>query len=240
MLATSELEVVSELEAGREVRLWCASLDAHSELQEELHGSLSPDECRRAQTLPDAAKAAIFRQSRAILRLVLSRVIAAADATPAQLRFNYNRDGKPSLGGEFAELGIEFNLSHARSVVLIAVTQGRRVGVDVAWTKGATPVERIVRRFFSSVEREAFEAAADEVRRELFTRIWVRKEAYLKGRGEGISQWMYSTDFSRLPPGDARPAGGAAMSDQDRWELRDVAGLPPEYVGSVALERRSA
>ena len=238
-----------ELDAGKGVRLWLVRLDDDA-THDELLSLLSSDERERAASYPGTTRARRFVRGRGALRVVLGEM---AGVPPADLRFAYGHDGKPSLAeaSGAAASALHFNVSHARDLALIVVAHGRRVGVDIAWARGEMRLGPVVERFFSSPERTAFDAVAEgegegegeggRKRRDVFTRIWVRKEAYLKGRGEGISERIYDTDFSVLAAteGDRafRGACNCGMRDQDQWRVLDVDGLPDGFMASVALER---
>lgn len=226
-LELPDVALARELPAGDDVRVYSASLDLSPEVDRELRALLTDDERTRAAGYPDSARAVRFARGRGLLRHLLGETLGRPASA---LRFENNRDGKPALAGAEAASGLQFNLSHAPRLVLLAISTGRRVGADVAWTGGSTRLDGVVARFFSPPERDTYAAALPAHRRQLFTRIWVRKEAYLKGRGEGISEWIHTTDFT----GDSVAPG---RGDQEAWELRDVAGLPEGYVGSIALER---
>ena len=89
-----------------------------------------------------------------------------------------------------------FSLSHAGVWAMCAVWN-RPVGCD-AERIGRADL-RIARRFFHAEEVAALERETDpEARNRLLTRIWTRKEAYLKWTGEGLYQPMNS--FSTLSP----------------------------------------
>jgi len=225
--------------AGDGVGVWCADLDALGAHHAALLDVLPDDERARAAALPDATRRVRFLRARGVLRQLLSEHIGTA---AARRPFEYGGDGKPSIAAGAAGSGVQFNLSHARAVALFAIAAGRRVGVDLAWTGGAVPVEKVIARFFSLPERAAVASAPADERRVAFARIWVRKEAYLKGRGEGISEWIYGTDFSRRPDDRHAESGSEAppppeSGDQGRWEVRDLEALPIGYVGSLAVER---
>lgn len=64
--------------------------------------------------------------ARAALAEVLSRYLGLE---PAEIELERGEHGKPALPGDPPPL--EFNLSHSAGLVLIAVTAGRPVGVDV-------------------------------------------------------------------------------------------------------------
>ncbi len=234
--------LATEIDGGGNVHVWCARLDLSPEAGEGLHALLSPDERLRAAAYPSAVQGTRFASTRGILRQLLEQVTGVPGRA---IQFAYNRDGKPSLAGDLAALGVEFNVSHTRDLAVVAVTRGREVGIDIASTGGVAPIDNLVARFFSPEERVAVaKVAADgERQRELFTRIWVRKEAYLKGRGEGISQWVHLTDFSHSADHSATDCSATSTPsrpdrDQDAWDVRDLRGLPTGYVGSVALARR--
>lgn len=195
---------------------------------------LAPDEVDRATSYPDTARGERFALGRGILRLVLAE---ACGTHPRDLTFVVGEHGKPALAGAPAFQGVQFNLSHAKRGVVVAVAAGTRVGVDVAWTGGRAPIERVAERFFSPAERVAlFEAPATE-RRERFHRTWTRKEALLKGVGNGITAAIHGTDFSGVAPGSTDET---ILCEQggERWRVRDLRGLPDGYVGSVAIEAR--
>jgi 4'-phosphopantetheinyl transferase len=243
---------VREVDVGDGARLWLVRLDV-ADYDETILTLLSDDERGRASAYPGQTRGRRFVRARAALRAVIGEL---ADLPPADVRFAYGRDGKPSLATPDAgKCALQFNLSHARELALIAVTHGRRIGVDLAWVDGDARLEHVAARYFSAPERSVFDAAAKGDRRAVFSRIWVRKEAYLKGRGEGISERIYDTDFSstlgamrlsamRLSAmrlsAMRRSASVFGRRDQDAWEIRDVSGIDEGYVASMAIERADA
>ncbi len=230
--------VSREIDAGEGTRLWLLRLDDDA-THDALYALLSPEERERAASYSGTVRGRRFVRGRGSLRALLGSLL---DQPPAALRFAYNRDGKPSLLEAVGEGRLQFNVSHARDLALIAVADGRRVGVDLASVEGESRLGKVVTRFFSAAERAAYEGAADDERRAVFARIWVRKEAYLKATGEGISERIYETEFSQLERlvgsgervWDRAGAGGDVV--QGEWEIRDIVGLPAGYAGSVALE----
>ncbi|MEO6445129.1 MAG: 4'-phosphopantetheinyl transferase superfamily protein [Gemmatimonadaceae bacterium] len=224
-----------ELVAMDGVRLWSVELLQPADVVEQLVERLSLDERRRALALRRAPERRRFVVARAMLRSILAECTGIAGE---DLTFSYGTNGKPSLDlpGPFDPPF--FNVSHSRDLALVAVSPAHEVGVDVEWVAGSSAIENIVRRYFSHPERTKLDAAPDAVRRRIFFRIWVRKEAYLKGRGEGISQRIQETDFSLLALGDERDAG-IPEREQDEWLVRDLTGLPGDYVASLAVARRA-
>ncbi|MFN2398618.1 MAG: 4'-phosphopantetheinyl transferase superfamily protein [Gemmatimonadaceae bacterium] len=236
MPAVAELSPVRALMVADGVQVWRASLHQPAGVVDRMVALLSPDERARASRLRSDSKRNGFVIARGILRTLLGDVL---DTAPELVTFSYGKNGKPELASQCGGASIHFNVSHAGDLAIFAVARDRRTGVDLEWTEGAYPIEGVAARFFSSVERESLAAASPFDRRRVFFQIWARKEAYLKGRGEGISEWIYTTDFTSVSDYDpsGRPAGGRVY-DRDGWRVRDVAELPRGYVASVAVERR--
>lgn len=99
---------------------------------------LCAQERERAGRIVDARGRALWAHSRGVLRTLLARYL---DADPRELRFVAGAHGKPGLGSGPPETwrddgsgpgeSVRFNLSHSRELMLLAVTAGREVGVDV-------------------------------------------------------------------------------------------------------------
>ena len=115
--------------------------------------------------------------------LQVSQVIDLLDGRePVQIDYCYGEHGKP----DFAEGRFHFNLSHSGQYVCCAVAE-EEVGIDIQRMRPLKNT-RLAERFFSQKENELLRACGSEVeRRELFYRIWVRKEAYAKLTGAGIA-----------------------------------------------------
>ncbi len=112
-----------------------------------------------------------------------ARVIACL-GKPIPLGMEYGKHGKPYLAGR----PFYFNLSHSGSYVCCGVA-GEEIGVDIQRMEKVSGerLDRIAGRFFCRREQEALSACpGEEERRELFYRLWTRKEAYGKLTGEGI------------------------------------------------------
>lgn len=131
----------------------------------------------------------------------LLAAFALREAGAGDLRLAFSKNGKPSLA---CCPGIHFNLSHSGTLAVCAVSD-RPVGADVeALTPFAPEVSALC---FQPREIEWLERQAD---RDLaFTRLWTRKESYLKYLGAGLSVPM--NGFSALP-GES-PADGIALAE---------------------------
>jgi 4'-phosphopantetheinyl transferase len=232
----SDLLAFTPLPAAGPARVWWVSLDVAPDADAELRVLLTEQERQRADAYPHAARGRRFARGRAALRLLLG---ASTSRDPKALTLVANGDGKPALAGIGETFGApHFNLSHAGDVVVIALCADGPVGIDLAAVDHRLPIDRVAPRFFSPVERAALDAARDDgSRRERFARLWVRKEAWLKGVGTGISERLRLTDFSAALDSAGVDAGSALALAIDDWEVRDVVGIPRGFVASVATTR---
>jgi len=138
-----------------------------------------------------------FTVAHAALRTILARYLGRA---PLALGFATGEHGKPVLEDE-ADHGIAFNLSHAHERAVVAVARARRVGVDLERLDGRRDTPRLVQRYFSTAEQAALATLSGDRARRAFFDCWVRKEAYLKARGAGLTRSLGSFSVS-VGPGD--------------------------------------
>jgi 4'-phosphopantetheinyl transferase len=119
-----------------------------------------------------------------LLRTTLSRY---ADVAPAEWRFVRTPLGRPELATGQCHRPLRFSIARRDGFAACAVTLGRDVGVDVEALAGREDFAAIAAAFFSPSEQRALRRAAAPRRRELFCRLWTRKEAWLKARGVGLA-----------------------------------------------------
>jgi 4'-phosphopantetheinyl transferase len=145
---------------------------------------LSPAEHVRANRFAFDRDRERFILSHALLRVILSRYVAEA---PGRIEFTTGLHGKPAVQRGADTTSIEFSLSHSGHYALIAVANGRAVGVDVEVCRPDIDALALAQRFFASLESERIAQAHGPEQQRLFYRYWTGKEAYLKGRGVGLS-----------------------------------------------------
>ncbi|HYG78420.1 MAG TPA: 4'-phosphopantetheinyl transferase superfamily protein [Planctomycetota bacterium] len=165
-----------------QVHVWSASLVQDPSVLAKLHASLCADELARAGAFRFDVHRRRYSCGRGILRSILSAYLRT-DA--ASLRFTYSATGRPSLNG--AEL--EFNLAHSDDVLLIALSGGLRLGIDVECVRALSDMSAVARRVFSPGEcAYVFRDGTPDPRR--FFRCWTRKEALLKASGCGLQDHL--------------------------------------------------
>jgi 4'-phosphopantetheinyl transferase len=216
------------------VHVWQAWLDAPEPHVRVLAHALSPDECVRAESYHFERDRRRFTVCRGLLRTILGRYLAQ----PAdRLRFEYGTRGKPALARSEHDGALRFNVSHSGGCALFAVTRGREVGVDLEQVRPLAGPERIAERFFSVPERVALRELPAHGRLEAFFTCWTRKEAYVKGRGEGLAHPLDAFAVSVRPdqPAVLRAAEGGDVEELSRWSLSALP-QPPGYVAALAAE----
>jgi len=142
-------------------------------------------------------------------------VLAGYLATdPLSIQFETGEHGKPFL----QHATLEFNLSHSSDLALIAVAEGRRVGVDVERLRPMPDLEDLAPRVCTTDELVILTSLAEPLRTHAFLGVWTRKEALAKATGEGIRGVMRD-----------------AQSDMRGWTVAELRDLPG-YAGCVAAE----
>lgn len=206
----------------REVHLW--SLPLH---QAELPAlELAADERARAERFrcPQARRA--FTQTRRALRLLLGRYLGVP---PLAVTLSNTAQGKPQLGAQMGAL--QFNVSHSGQLALIALSRAA-VGVDLEWQQADLAWRELLPVCCHPAEQADFRDASDAAGVERMLRLWTAKEAYLKGRGEGLSLPLTVVRLHACATG-WQPRIEAPWDDGQSWWLHPLQ-LPAGYLGCLA------
>jgi 4'-phosphopantetheinyl transferase len=119
-------------------------------------------------------------------------------------------------------------------MILIAITIGREVGVDVERIRTDLDLDSIAARFFSASEYKILASLAGPARYEAFFACWTRKEAYLKARGVGLSLPLDQFDVSFLPNEIPRLlATRPDPAEARRWRIQAL-DLSGDYAAALA------
>lgn len=214
---------------SHQVDVWRARLDLPIDALDQLEAILSGDEKQRAARFhfqPDRER---FIAAHGCLRDILTRYLHCG---PDQLRFSTNPHGKPAL----RDRKLEFNLTHSGDFALVAVTQERKVGVDIERMRQGISSQVIARQYFSRSEVSELLALPSEQWETGFFNCWTRKEAYIKAQGLGLSLPLESFDVSLAPDEPAilqatRPDPGEAA----HWTLLSLE-VDSAYAAALAVE----
>jgi len=161
--------------------------------------------------------------------LLLERVVARfagvePDAVQVSARCEHcGRDhGKPRILEPRAVGGGELFVSKSRAAgfVAVGVTDAGPLGIDIESLERMSRA-RVDEVAFSDAERDLIDDAPDAGRAELRTRLWSKKEAYLKATGEGLRRDLVSIDvtdpavlgvsFAPVETGDSSLVGYVAV-----------------------------
>lgn len=106
--------------------------------------------------------------------------------TTDELIIKKEEHGKPYIVGGKPE----FSISHSEDVWSCAVSLCR-VGLDIQIMKESANMCKVAKRFFTNEEYELVKSGAElGCEAEIFYNIWVRKEAFIKLTGNGLSQGL--------------------------------------------------
>jgi 4'-phosphopantetheinyl transferase len=178
------------------VHIWHATLSADAVAEESLLAHLDAAERERAQRFHFDRDRRLFIFRCAMRREVLGRYTGIS---PEKLTFVTNQHGKPALP-ESSAAGLHFNLSKSRDRVLLAVAQGREVGVDIEAVRPMKDDVQIASRIFTDAEQHQLLRREGREREEYFFRIWARKEAVIKTLGLGLNADLQKIDLAE--PGE--------------------------------------
>jgi 4'-phosphopantetheinyl transferase len=152
----------------------------------------------------------------------LVRIVAASHAgvTPRAIRYAAGPPhSKPRFAGRAATF--EVSLAHSAERVVVAISRGVELGVDVERVGAAGEEESLLESVLCADERRALGVLAQPLRAWAFCRYWTRKEAILKATGHGLS--VEPTRIAVTPPtqppalvswsGPARPTQAVHVYD---------------------------
>lgn len=215
--------------AANQVHVWGwrldSGLDASGQQQSQL-ALLDAQELARYHRFHFERDRDRFAIAHANLRRILG---AYLNQDPQQIAFRANPLGKPELIAPAQGPALHFNLSHSRTIALLAVSTGTEVGIDV---EDVRPIEpELAASHFSPAELAALSSLEGEAWLHGFYSCWTRKEAILKAEGVGLHMPLDSFDVSLIPGLPARLlAVRLPATFRHRWTLHNL--VTPE--GSAA------
>lgn len=221
-----------ELRAG-DVHVWLARLDLAESHVTQLRCLLSDDEQTRADRFYFERDRRRFVVARGTLRSVLAQYVKRP---PENIQFGYEAAGKPYLISSGDAPQLHFNVSHSHELALIAVCLRHRVGIDIEYKNPKAATLDVAQHYFAQEEIAALAERHSEARCDMFFAIWTMKEAYIKGRGEGVSlgldTFAVNTDSGK-PPGLIRSSHG--KDEPKRWRFWTI-DAGPAYAAAMTVE----
>jgi 4'-phosphopantetheinyl transferase len=184
-------------------------------------GVLSDQERARSERFRVEAARARHVTGRASLRFVAA---AHSGVDPREIAIDVAAGGKPYFP---ALPDLQASVAHSDGVVVVAVTLGVHIGVDVEPRCRHIPAARqIVERRFTATERARMWRLVGPELDDAFLRHWMVKEAVGKALGRGITYAAGGVSVVLAPDAPARLESVADGPAPDRWTLHEV-GLWP-------------
>ncbi len=212
------------------LHLWLADFSTGPGDQARLERLLSPEERLEARRFHRPADRLRSVAARAALRTIL----AAYLQEPSQaLRLATGPSGKPCLNG------LQFNLSHAGNLALVAVSKDKRIGVDIEKLRELPAMQAVLSYIFTDEERAFVESHSGEYHTRAFFLIWNRREAAAKALGLDL---LACFSLLEIPVAAYSAAGfqvplikTTGLPAGEDWWLRDFSPAPG-YTGALCLE----
>lgn len=171
-----------------EVVVYRVPLDVPAAIIAELGDTLSRDERARGERYVIEGPRRRFIVCRGVLRRVLGEL---TDLSPADVRFQYQRSGKPGLA---ATSTLHFNVSHSQEQALIGIAR-TPLGIDVEIPDTRMRIGTLARQVLASLESAATDHMQAVELDATILDLWVCKEAMLKALGIGLQGGMHRIAF---------------------------------------------
>lgn len=219
--------------AENEVHIWRAYLNSSSEAVSRFQRILPSEEYVRAQKFYFEKDRNHWTIAHGTLRMLLSLY---TQQNPKDITLQLSPYGKPSLLAADEQPPLQFNLSHSKDLVLYAFTYTQHIGVDIEYIHSGIHYTELARHSFSLAEQTALDAVPLSEKQIAFFKGWTSKEAYVKGRGLGLSLPLHLFDVSLVPK---EPAALLASREDayevQRWTMHKLE-LGEGYAGALAVE----
>lgn len=173
-----------------ELHVWRIDLGNIDYQLKYLISLLSFEEMKRSKRFIFYRDRRCYQVTHSIKRLILANYL---DCDPQCLHFKIESYGKPALDNLQSPLKIQFNISHSRDLILMAITVEDPIGIDIEYNDKKRSIESLGETIFSPSEKKFFlTLKSQREKEETFFRCWTRKEAYLKAIGIGLRQDLTS------------------------------------------------
>jgi len=212
--------------------VWKVDVEAERHRLDRYGALLARAEAERASRFRRSDDRLRFLVARGTLREILADRLGCA---PDAIEFDTGPNGKPALSNRTVG-GPQFNSSHSGRWVLHAFDD-LPVGVDIEEIRPEMAILEDYARVLSPEERRLVSRAAPADRSAALARVWVRKEAYVKALGEGLSGSLPDIAIDEAPDGTPTLVrSGNRPLDPRAWSLVDL-DVDPAYRACLAHVR---
>lgn len=219
-----------------EVHVWLARPEqiTSNELLRDYEGLLDAEETALRSRLRFEADRHRYLVAHALLRTTLS---AYADVDPRDWRFSRNAFGRPEPMPSH-QGRLRFNLSRTTGLIACAVTRDADLGIDVEDLHRMDDPMEVARHAFAPSEVADLEARGGDDRRLRFFEYWTAKEAWLKGRGVGLSEPLNRAVFRFGGAGTEPQLLDESGGVNQAWQVC-VSRPTDQHVMAVAVRREA-
>jgi 4'-phosphopantetheinyl transferase len=221
----------------QEIHLWLAF---YAEIRDpHLHAAyreiLSAEERAQEPRFHFPADRRRYLVTRALVRTVLSRY---APIAPADWVFAENAYGRPhAVNAVSPDSSLSFNISHTHSLIVLGITSGRDLGVDVESVCARAVSLGVAEHYFAPAEVAALATVPASQQQYRFFEYWTFKESYIKARGMGLS--LPLDEFAFHFPDDRSvniEINSGLKDNPTRWQFWQFQPTP-EYLVAVCAQR---
>jgi 4'-phosphopantetheinyl transferase len=207
-----------------EVQIWRVRAVGDGPLYESCLSRLSLDELERLGRMRAGTARDEFVIGRGCLRALLG---LALEKDPRSIIFSAGLHGKPSVEG------VEFNVSHSKGLILLALSRSSEIGIDVEWMDPGIEAMEIAQDTFAPGEIAQIAAKEGEERVRAFYRCWVRKEAVTKAHGQGITLSLKDFQVDLASEHETSVLISTESGDKQSFSVRGVP-LGESFYGALA------
>jgi 4'-phosphopantetheinyl transferase len=150
-------------------------------------------------------------------------------ASPQPLELAVTEHGRPFLADDTA---LAFSISHAGTLVAVALALDARVGLDVESLDRRLQLDPLAERIFNPTDLARFRTLPPASRHAAFFRAWTGKEAILKAQGIGLFGGVQEISVPMEEKSNSTTVPGP---DKSTWHLVPLT-LPAGYLGAVACD----
>ncbi|HEY8098847.1 MAG TPA: 4'-phosphopantetheinyl transferase superfamily protein [Methylobacter sp.] len=162
------------------IQVWHGTIAAEDADYQHYWHILDADEQARAGKFKNDFLRKRYVEVHGRLRKLLAQIL---NEQPEKISIKTAEHGKPYLV-DTPELA--FNLSHSADVMVVAVGQNCRLGVDIEFCKPRASLTGLVDKCFADEEIAYWNKLSETQQTTEFYRFWTRKEAFVKATGRGI------------------------------------------------------
>jgi 4'-phosphopantetheinyl transferase len=220
-----------------EIHLWLAYPDQIRDhrLLVEYDKLLADNERAKQARFHFASDRHRYLVTRVLVRTVLSRY---ASVDPRAWIFATNDFGRPYIANTSQAIPrLSFNISHTNGLILMGVTKGAALGVDVENTDVRELYAGIADSYFSTTEVADLRSRPKPQQHKRFFDIWTLKESYIKARGMGLAIPLDAFSFhfptERTLAFSTQASSGDKAARRQFWQFHPE----PEFTASVCAER---